>query len=583
VKIVIAESAGFCMGVRRAVNMVLELMEQNQEPVCSIGSLIHNPQVVELLRLRGVTPVKSLDEVDRGRVIIRSHGISPQARQKLEQKGLEVLDATCPRVARVHRAVEKYSGLGFLIVVLGDPGHSEVEGILGFANGHARVVQSLEDVKSLPDADQVALVAQTTQSSARFDEVAEALRQRYPALGEDRLLIINTICDSTERRQDEVRQLAKRVDAFVIVGGKESANTKRLKEIAEGEGKPAFLVESESELDYKRLQNFSAIGLTAGASTPNWMIRRVYEELRQASLTRRRQFPVRIFYRLFRLVAIFNLYLALGGALLAGLAAELLTGSINPFKCLMAFFYLASIHNFTVLSSPNLLGIIEPARGRLFLARRKSLLILSLFGLTLGGVCAGMINLWALVFYIALCTLSLLYQAPFRSSGKQALIPVRSLMDIPGSKDIFSALAWSVVIVLVPVTGQYGAHSRAEVWLCFVLVFLMVFSRSLLQDFRDLQADRMVGKETLPILLGEKRSRALVYSIMALAGAVLAVSFWQGLIHLPALGIAAGLVWLWLCVPLFTRKTLIQGLRAELLIDFSFILAGAIGLVLGGF
>jgi len=468
-------------------------------------------------------------------------------------------------------------------VVLGDPGHSEVEGILGFAAGRARVVQSPEDVKLLPDAERVVLLAQTTQSNKRFEEISKAVKERYPGLSEEQLLIENTICDSTERRQDEVRDLAHKVDAFVIVGGKESANTRRLKEIAESEGRPAFLVESESELDFEKLQNFSTVALTAGASTPNWMIRRVYEELKRQSLSRRSQFPFRIFYRLFRLFAIFNFYLALGGALLAGLVAQLLKGSINPFECLMAFFYLASIHNFTILKSPRLLEIIEPARGKVFLNRRKNLLYLSLFGLVLGGAAAGMISSWALLFYIALCTLSLLYQSPFRSAEKQTMIPVRSLMDIPGSKDIFSALAWSVIIVLIPVTGQYAAHTRADVWLIFALIFLMVFARSLIQDFRDLQADRMVGKETLPILLGANRSRAIVYTIMVLAVVLLVGAFWKGLLRFPAVGIAAGLAWLWLCVPLFTRKTLIQGLRAELLIDFSFIIAGATGLVLSRF
>ena len=361
-KIIVADSAGFCMGVRRAVNMVLELVEQTEEPICSIGSLIHNPQVVNLMRRRGVRPAASLDEIDKGRVIIRSHGIAPQVREKLEQKGLQILDATCPRVARVHRAVEKYGQLGYLVVVLGDPGHSEVDGIIGFAGGRAQVIQSPQDAEKLPDASQVILVAQTTQSWQRFQEVAAALKKRYAGLPDDRLVIINTLCDSTERRQEEIRMIAKKVDAFVIVGGKESANTKRLKEIAESEGKPAYLVQGEDELDFEKLRGLNTVGLTAGASTPNWMIRRVYEELRRASLAGQ-ILPLRFIYRLSRLVAITNIYLGLGGALMCALAVKLVLGSVNWFGVAAAFCYLASIHNFTLLSSLNMLEIDRSRRA----------------------------------------------------------------------------------------------------------------------------------------------------------------------------------------------------------------------------
>ena len=578
-RVVIADSAGFCMGVRRAVNMVLELVEKTEEPICSIGPLIHNPQVVELLRQRGVKPVRNLDEISRGIVVIRSHGISPQLREKLQAKGLQILDATCPRVARVHRAVEKYSRLGYLIVVLGDSGHSEVEGILGFAEGKAVVVQSPEDVKNLPDADQVILVAQTTQSSQRFEQVAEAVKQKYSKLPEDKLVIINTICDSTERKQEEVRALVRKVDAFVIVGGKESANTKRLQEIAESEGKPSYLVESEDELEFEKISGLSAVGLTAGASTPNWMIRRVYEGLKRVSLAGQK-YPLRIFYIVFRLFAIFNLYLGLGGALLAALTGQMIRGKVNLFACAAAFFYLALIHNFNLLASQSLLEIIEPARGKLFLRQRRLLVVLSLFGLLLGGVSCLLINFWALMFYAGLTVISLLYQAPLAGGGKRPVFRVGSLMEIPGSKDIMSALAWSVMIVLVPSTGMGEEHFHLGAWLIFTLVLLMVFARSVIQDFRDLQADRMVRKETIPILLGVNLSRALIHSVLALAAILIGVGFWQGLIGVPAMGILAGLVWLWLCVPIYTRKTVIHGLRAELLIDFNFILAGIVGLIL---
>jgi len=576
-KIIVAETAGFCMGVRRAVNLVLELVEQTREPIYTIGPLIHNPQVVELLKQRGVIPVESPDEIQQGMVVIRSHGISSAVRKELSAKSLKIIDATCPRVARVHRIVEKYAKEGTWIIILGDPGHSEVEGILGFAGENSVVVQNPEDLQKLPEANRVLLVAQTTQSQKRFAQVAEAVKQRYCELESGRIQIINTICDSTERRQDEVSALAQEVDAFVIVGGRQSANTRRLKEIGESYGRPAYLVESEEDLDFSVLEPAGKVGLTAGASTPNWMIRRVYEALHTASLKNRR-FPIRVFYQLLRFLGILNFYLALGASLLTALVGILHSGKINPFAGLTAFLYVFSIHNFNLLSSPRLLEVIEPARGKFFLRHRRSLIYLSLLGLVSGGIFSALINPWALLFYAGLCVLSLLYQAQFRPAVKGAVFRFRSLMDIPGSKDIFSALAWAVMIVLVPLSGKPGSHFTFKVWLIFVLVFLMVIARSMVQDFRDLQADRIAGKETLPTLLGAKGSRAMIHSLLSLAVIILLASFRAEFFGLPELGLLIGLIWLWLCVPFFTRRPIIQGLRAELLIDFSFILASLVGL-----
>jgi len=565
------------MGVRRAVNIVLELVERTDQPIYTIGPLIHNPQVVELLKRRGVVPAESLEEIKSGIVVIRSHGIRPQLREELEKRGLKIVDATCPRVARVHKIVEKYSQQGYLTIILGDAGHSEVEGILGFVQGEAYIIEEPEQVQELPEADKVLFVAQTTQSQEKFQKIASALKNRYPQLKEEELKIVNTICDSTERRQNEVKELAGRVDAFVIVGGKKSANTRRLKEIAEQEGKPAFLVETEAELVPEQLRAFPRIALSAGASTPNWMIRRVYEELRQIALLEH-SLPFRLFQRLVRLGVILNFYLGLGAGLLALLSGVLLREKIYLPAGLIAFFYIFAVHNLAVLSRPGLLEVIEPGRGRWFLRHRQSLMSISFLGLVLGGFFAFMHSIWSGILYSGLVFLSLLYQVPFGRKNQRGLFPYQSLMDIPGSKDIFMALAWAVVIVLVPMVEKTELHFEPRFWLLFSIIGLMVLSRSILQDFRDLQADRMVGKETLPILLGERKSRWLVNFII-LTGLIVSFLAWQfSGMGISIWGLFLGMAWLWLCVPLFTIRTVIQGLRAELLIDSGFILAGALGL-----
>jgi len=570
------------MGVRRAVNQVLSAVEAGEGPLWTLGSLIHNPQVVELLCARGVIPVKSVEQIDKGMVVIPTHGVSPKIRAELELKGLKILDATCPRVARVHRIVEQYADKGYLILILGDPGHSEVEGILGFSGENTVVLQTTDQVLSLPSANQVLLVAQTTQSGSRFEELAKAVQERYAHLSMEQLKIINTLCDSTEQRQKEVRALAPKVSAFVIVGGKESANTRRLKEIAEAEGKLAYLVETEKELEGERLKQVSSIGLTAGASSPNWLIRRVYEELRKMSLEQR-SFASRVLFKLVRGGAILNFYLGLGGALLCAVSGIALQGAINFFASFSAFFYLSSIHNFNLLANPGILNLIEPARGGFFLRYRKPLLYFSLLGIILGGLFSYLVSPWAFIFYAGLCGLSLLYQVRFRKSASERFFGISRLSDIPGSKDLFSALAWAIVIVLVPLSGKVGMHFEPRVWILFSLIFLLVLARSLLQDFRDIQADRMVGKETIPILFGVRLSRGLIHLIIFIAVLILLFNFRAGDLGKAVLGILAGLVWLWIWAWFFTQRTMVQGLRAELIIDTNFIIAGLAGIILGRF
>ena len=282
-KVKVARTAGFCMGVRRALNLALDAARDCPPPISTLGPLIHNPQVVSLLASRGVVSSDAVPE--RGTVVIRSHGIPPQTRALLEERGLEVIDATCPRVARVHGIVSAHRAKGYLIVVLGDRDHAEVLGIMGAAEGGARLVSGPEEIAALPEAGKVCLVAQTTSERERFRRTAAALRQRYPQLGGDELAIADTICDSTRDRQEAARALAREVEAVVVVGGKDSANTRRLVEVAREMGAPAFLAETEADLDPRELGRFRLVGLTAGASTPNWMIRRVYDELRRMGPT----------------------------------------------------------------------------------------------------------------------------------------------------------------------------------------------------------------------------------------------------------------------------------------------------------
>ncbi|MFH7321233.1 4-hydroxy-3-methylbut-2-enyl diphosphate reductase [Desulfurivibrio sp. D14AmB] len=273
-KVILAKHAGFCMGVRRAVETTLKLVETRQAPISTFGPLIHNPQVLDMLAEKGVHVLEEVPADTRGTVVIRAHGVPPARKKHLEASGAVVEDATCPRVVKVQAIIDKYRRQGYTTVIVGDRDHAEVEGLMGHAGRAGLVVSRMSDLDGLELSPPYIVVSQTTQDEEMFQAITAAILERYPG-GK----VFNTICDSTHKRQDEVREMCHQVDALVVVGGRNSANTKRLAEIADGLNCPVFLVETESELDPEKLRAYQLVGVTAGASTPAWIIREVVETL----------------------------------------------------------------------------------------------------------------------------------------------------------------------------------------------------------------------------------------------------------------------------------------------------------------
>ncbi|PMP97574.1 MAG: 4-hydroxy-3-methylbut-2-enyl diphosphate reductase, partial [Thermodesulfobacterium geofontis] len=277
-KIKIAKRAGFCMGVRRAVNLVLKALNEKKHPIYTYGPLIHNPQTLELLNKLGVKVLKNKEEtVPYGVCIIRAHGIPPQEREELSKK-FEIIDGTCPRVLKVQAFAKKAISEGKEVVIIGDKNHAEIKGILGYCKDKGYVINSFEDIENLPELKNYVILSQTTQDEKLFKELSKAILSRYPN-GE----IINTICNATEVRQNEVRDLSKTCSSIIVIGGKFSANTNRLAEIAKKEGKKVYLIEKTEEIPLGELKKEKAVGITAGASTPNWLINEVVDFLKSGT------------------------------------------------------------------------------------------------------------------------------------------------------------------------------------------------------------------------------------------------------------------------------------------------------------
>ena len=274
-KIRIAKKAGFCMGVRRALNLVLKALNEKKYPIYTYGPLIHNPQTLELLNKLGVKVINKIkDEVPSGICIIRAHGIPPQEKEKLSKKH-KIIDVTCPRVLKVQALAKKAISKGKNIIIIGDKNHAEVKGILGYSQNKGYVVSSFEDIEKLPKLENYVILSQTTQDKKLFKALSEAIISKYP-----KGKIINTICNATEVRQNEVRNLSKACSSIIVIGGKFSANTNRLAEIAKKEGKKVYLIERAEEIPLEEIKKEKTIGITAGASTPNWLINEVVDFLK---------------------------------------------------------------------------------------------------------------------------------------------------------------------------------------------------------------------------------------------------------------------------------------------------------------
>ncbi|MBT8338554.1 MAG: 4-hydroxy-3-methylbut-2-enyl diphosphate reductase [Desulfatitalea sp.] len=568
-KIIVANTAGFCMGVRRAVEIALDAPAKHQKPICTFGPLIHNPQVLDMFAERGVTVLNRIPASGCGTVIVRAHGVPPETKQGLKQAGFTVIDATCPRVAKVQSIIKRHALKGYTTIIIGDENHPEVVSLMGFAGTQGHVVSSMEALAALPPFSQAIVVAQTTQ-----DQTFYQLVRRWVAAHRQDYTVFDTICDSTEKRQEEVRHLARQVNAVVVVGGKQSGNTRRLAQIVAASGTPAFHVETEAELDVEALSNFRRIGITAGASTPNWMIKRVMRAIDQLSLKRARGLRI-LALRVQRLLLLTNVYVALGAGCLSYAAGLLRRSPVSGAAIGAAVLYVMSMHILNNLTGREEDRYNDPERER-FYQRHKT--ILTAMALSAGG--AGLLAafrmggspFWTL---LAMSLLGLCYNVRLIPGHWAPALKYRRIRDLPGSKTVLIALAWGVVAAGLPSQALGAGHPLSNL-LAMAWVTMIVFCRTAFFDILDIQGDRIVGKETLPILLGIGRSlRLLKYTLagtLVVLGVAGATGLFTGLAFLLIIGPAA----LWALILIYEHGTRFPGMQLELFVESLFILTGVL-------
>lgn len=490
------------MGVKRAVDLVFKTARKyKNHSLFTYGPIIHNHQVLRLLEKKGIRVITSPDEAPAGSVVvIRAHGVPPEVKDKLAQKKVIVVDATCPRVLKVQQLIKQYYQKDYHVIIIGEREHPEVKGLCGYAQNQALVIENKEEIKNLEGVQKLIIVAQTTQNETLFKHLAAFIKQHN-----QEAKIFNTICYSTHERQEEVRKLAKKVEAFVVIGGKNSGNTKRLAQIANEAKVKTYHIETEEELDPKEIGLFKAIGITAGASTPYWLIRRLIFRLEEI-LAHKVSLWWQIPYQGLKLALLSNLWSALGGASLAIIGIKLSVIDINraPF---IAFTYLWAIHVLSHLTDLETTRLTDPTKVKFY---EKHRFIFITVGIICFFISLVLSKPWPLAFF-SICFLifsGLIYniKIPFLKY---------KLKNLPASKTIVVPLAWGFIGGIFPLFLENGLYFSLKAFLVFIYLCALAFMRTCCFDLLDIQGDQMVGRETLPIVLGEKNTFRLLYILIA--------------------------------------------------------------------
>lgn len=280
-KVIRAKSAGFCFGVKRAVDTVYEeVKKQRGIPIYTYGPIIHNDEVVKDLAAKGVCVIKDeaeLETIREGVVVIRSHGVSKRISDKIEAQGLVRVDTTCPFVKKIHNIVARESKAGKHIVIIGNDAHPEVEGIKGWSESEVTIIQSVEDAQnfSLEKEKEICIVSQTTFNYNKFKDLVEIIKKKRYYIS-----VLNTICSATKERQTEAKAIAQAAEAMIVIGDKQSSNTQKLFEICQSACDNTYYIQTLDDLDMNQLRSVETVGITAGASTPNNIIEEVQNNVR---------------------------------------------------------------------------------------------------------------------------------------------------------------------------------------------------------------------------------------------------------------------------------------------------------------
>ncbi|MCB1154204.1 4-hydroxy-3-methylbut-2-enyl diphosphate reductase [bacterium] len=574
---ILAETAGFCWGVRRALNKTLEVVVPAHGKVTTLGPLVHNPQVIDLLQHRSVATANDVAEVDGGLAIIRTHGVTPAVKADLEARADKVLDNTCPVVVRVQKLVEKYSERGYYVVIYGEPHHPEVVGLIGHVkNGNVMVIDGAGELDKVPrDQGQVLLVTQTTTNVGEWQRTMARAKEMF-----DEVVVKDTMCSATTERQTDILDLCGKVNAMVVIGGKNSGNTTRLAMIARDEfDLPTWHVESEDELLGVDFTPYDKIGVTAGASTPQWSIDRVMAYLKTLEADAKQPARAQV-RRVMEMLVNTNIYTGLAAGALCYVGSLLQGVHFTAAAFGLVFCYVLSMHVVNRFTERNIEQFRDdPARVRFF---EKYGTAMKILGAASGAAALG-ISIWmgVLPFLLVLSAsvLGALYSVKIVPKGFKKFTGFQRLKDIAAGKNFFVASAWAIVSVFPLFFLESDAAVLPTIF-TFAFLFAVTMGRSVMMDLLDMSSDRLVGRETIPLVLGEKKTKLYLRNLAAGVAAGLLVLGATGIFPTVAIVLA---VWIGAQLAVFKyrqpRTEKISVVRRDVMVETHLIAAGALAMV----
>ncbi len=555
-KLKIAEKSGFCFGVKRAVNIALDVSLKSKERVYTFGPIIHNPQVLSVFKKRGVEVLDKVPSKKKGIVIIRAHGIPPSEYKELEKTGLKIVDATCPKVIKVQQIIDKFSNKGYSIIVLGNAKHPEVKGLLGFVKNGSYVVSSLKDFQALPKLKKAIVVAQTTQNFSLYKEIEE-----YASQENLDYKFFNTICDATEKRQKETDELSKKADLVLIIGGKASGNTKRLYDIAKSNQVNSYHIEDVKELDVEKIRGAKNIFITAGASTPSWVIKYVVKFIYGVSSQKG---IFNFFLKIQKFLLKSSIYLSIGAGSLTYAFCKL-QGINNSAKySVISFCYVFFMHILKDFNDINSHTYNNPEKALFFSKHKKILLFFLSLALVISIVTSITISYKVLLILVVMTSFIFVYK-------------VFPKFNIPASKTIEITTIWAVLTTILPaISSNNEVNFNIKTFIAFFCSICLVFARTTFFDMIDMQGDKIAGKETLPTLIGKSRSFIIINIVLILTLLTLFISTYFSVIPIVGYYLSISPIFLMVVFLSYNKKKLYDTFVPEFLVESNFILAGVI-------
>lgn len=509
-KIELAEHSGFCMGVRDAILKIVKELNASSEEILVFGQLIHNPQTTEILKKRGLNTIKDLDCIDNKIVVIRTHGIPVNDLKEIKNRARLIYNLTCPRVLRVQGLIKQYSGKGYFTIIIGDKDHAEVIGLKSYASSGVAVVSDIKDIKKIPDAEKYIIVSQTTQDKEQFNMIADNIKLKHRDV-----TVFNTICESTNSRQDDIRQgIKNNIDALVVVGGKHSANTMRLAQISRESSIKTFHIETESELQEKDFTKVNHVLVTAGASTPGWIINNVIEKLYEINYKKGTNLK-NLFLKFINIIIRTNLLSGIVAFFITLFTENYIGQKIDLIPALISFLYIFAMYTLNNFFEMEFLLIRNPVKYSIQYKYRNIIVPVSIASLLLSFALIARYDLPVIIIYSASALLGTIYSTNSMNRFVQGF-NFPAIYKLYNLKNIVSSFGWVISTIIIPAT-IFKANTN-DIFAISIFIFTVVLIRNILFDIIAFQGDLIFGKQSLPTIFGVKKTQRLALIISAFTG-----------------------------------------------------------------